>query len=438
MSSSTFETLPDEILMIIIRNSGDIFMIFRAFFGLNQRINNILIDKRTHLLTDFLLLNSSDVNIDDYYNSNVFEQLLLLKSIEHAYDLRRCLEPLVAFHIRHKYQQSTDELELGLAHVQSIRMQLSDDELEKIDRELKEIFNDLPNSLKPMKNIKQIQSLVQIKGARLECTDNEYNFNFTEAVNKFLLDTIHNDQPKSEYFINSLVKMFKTLIISNLSLLHNRSYVGNGGCVVYFFLFHVIYKCRSFNSYKAPSLINIQYYRAAVDLLLFVLQCLYYEQVVESWWIGHFCELFDFISPVKLSIDQEIFIYTSQIEILKILFDENILNPKISPFDSSLHSYSSSLGNLFICNRPDLISTIFHYNENVRDDFQNCWNDPKFISILTGNSLRRRVFQCVLDDKSIGIYLATTTNLLFILLQKRECRFVKKLFNLLPSLIDRL
>jgi hypothetical protein len=443
MPSSTFETLPNEILMIIIRNSGDIFTIFQAFFGLNQRINNILVDKRTHLLTDFLFLNSSDVSIDDYYNSNSFhdvsEQLLSLKPTENAQQLRQCLESLVAFHIQRKYQQSTDELELGLAHVQSIRMHLTDDELQKIDMELKEIFNDLPNSSKPMKNIKQIQSLVLTKGARLECTDSEYgNFNLADAVNKLLLDMIdNNDQSKSQYFINSLVKMFKTLIISNLSLLHNQSYVVNGGCVIYFFLFHVIYKCQNFNSYKPPLFINIQYYRATVDLLLFALQCLYYEQVVESWWISHFSELLNFISPVKLRIDQEIFVYTSQSEILKILFDENILNPTITDFNSS-HTYSQYLGNLFICNRFDLVSTIFHHNEHVRDAFENCWDDPKFVGILTGDSIRRRVFQSVLDDASIETWLATTTNLLFILLQKRECRYVKKLFNLSPSLIDRL
>lgn len=442
MPTSMLEALPDEILMIIIRNTGDIFTIFQAFFGLNQRINNILVDKRTHLLTDFLLLSNHDENIDDYYNSYLFhisEQLLSLKPTEITPQLRQCLESLVAFHIRHKYNHSIKELELGLAHVQSIRMNLTDDELQKIDMELKEVFDDLQNSSKPMKNIKQIQSLVLTKGARLECSDTEYNnFNFADAAIRFLIDIDSNEnQSTSQYFINSLVKMFKTLIISNLSLLHNRAYATNGGCVVYFFLFHVVYKCRSFNSYKAPQIANIPYYQAVVDLLLFVLQCLYYEQVPESWWIWHFYELLDFICPVKLRIDQELFVYTSQNEILKILFDENILSPTISEFDP-LQFYSQSLGNLFICNRFDLISTIFHHNEHVRNKFQNCWDDAKFVGILTGDSTRRRVFQSVLEDPIKGTWLATTTNLLFILLHKRECRYVKKLFKLSPSLIHRL
>jgi hypothetical protein len=443
MSSTTFETLPDEIFMIIIRNSGDIFTTFRAFFGLNQRINNILIDKRTHLLTDFLITDSSDVNIDDYYNSNVFhdvsEQLLLLKTTENEQQFRQCLEPLVGFYIRSKYHQSINELELGLTHVQSIRMELNDDELEKIDNELKETFNDLQNGSNLMKNIKRVEYLVRTKGAQLNCSDNvDGDFNFVGLVNKFLSDTADNNPPLSQDLLNSLVRMFKTLIISNISLLHNEGYVGNGGCVIYYFLFHIIYKLQSFNTNKSPPFIRIENYRAAVDLLLFVLQCLYYEQVAESWWINHFSELLKFIPVVKLSIDEEIFVYASQVEILKIIFDENILNSHVYTFDEPVQSYSSCLGNLFISNRIDLISTIFHHNQCVRELFQGCWDDPDFISILTGDQMRRRVFLSVLDDVSIGTWLATTTNLLFILLQKRECRLVKKLFSVSPSLVDRL
>lgn len=442
MPSSRLETLPDEILMIIIRYSGDIFTIFQAFFGLNQRINTILIDRRTRLLTDFLSVDSEDVNLEYYYQTELFhetaEKLLSLKPTENAQQLRQYLEPLVAFHLKYRFHQATDEVELGLAHHQSIRMQISDDELQKVDGELKAVFKDLQTSSEPLKTIKQILFLVLTKGARLECTNSEYDeFNFTDAVKRLLLEKINNNQPISQYFIKLLVQMFKTLIISNLTLLHNRSYAVNGGCVMYFFLFHAIYKCYSFEDYKAPLLINIQYYRATVELLLFVLQCLHYESVEESWWINHFSNLLDFITPVELKIDQEIFVYTSQVEILKILFEENILNPPLSDADPH-YVLSKPLGNLFICNRLDLVLTVFHFNEHIRNRFQSCWDNPKFVGILTGNPMRRRMLQSVLDDTLMGIWLATMTNLFFILLEKKECKCVKKLFNRLPSLIDRL
>jgi hypothetical protein len=61
--SSTLENLSDEILMIIFKYSGNVITIIRTFIGLNQRINHILIDKRLHLLTDFLFTKIHD----EYY-----------------------------------------------------------------------------------------------------------------------------------------------------------------------------------------------------------------------------------------------------------------------------------------------------------------------------------------------------------------------------------
>jgi hypothetical protein len=440
MTSSTFETLPDEILMIIIRYSGDIFTIFQAFSGLNQRINNILIDKRMHLLTDFLFMNNGDVNIDYYYKSDLFhdicQQLSSLKIIENGQQLRQYLQPLVAFHIQHKYKQSADQIELGLAHIQSIRMYLTDDEIDKLDAELEEIFMNLKECSEPMKNIKRIQSLVLTKGARLECPD--LDFNLADAVKHLLIENIDKDQPTSQQFINSLVQMFKSLIISNLKLLNNRSDTVNGGYIIYFFLFYAIYQCQSFNGRRLSSCLNIQYYQAVVDLLIFVIQCLNYERVDANWGIYSYLDLLEYISPIQFSIDQEIFVYTSQNEILKILFDENILNETMSLEFDSYNKVLKSLSNLFTCYRLDMILSIFHYNEHIRNHFQSCWNDPKFIGITTGNPMRRQAFHTILNDISIGTWLATTTNLLFVLLQKKECKLIKKLFNVSPSLIHRL
>ncbi|CAF4679436.1 unnamed protein product [Rotaria sp. Silwood1] len=42
---STFDTLPDEIIMIILKYCGDTFTILKIFLDLNQRLNMILIDK---------------------------------------------------------------------------------------------------------------------------------------------------------------------------------------------------------------------------------------------------------------------------------------------------------------------------------------------------------------------------------------------------------
>ncbi|CAF1202197.1 unnamed protein product [Rotaria sordida] len=374
MLPSTFETLPDEILMIIIRYSGDIYTIFRTFSGVNQRINNILVDKRMHLLTDFLCMDITDVNIDYYYKSEVFDdisqQLLSLTITENDQQFRQCLQSLIVFHIKYKYKQSADQLKSNIKQFQCLHMQLTDDDANNFDMELAKTFKDLKKCSKFMNNIKRIESLVVIKGAKLTCPNNEYlDFNFAEAVNLLLLDNIVTVSPISQRFINSIIQMFKVLVISNLNLLHNRAYVVNGGCVIYFFLFYLIYRCHAWNCKTSCTSFNIQYY--------------------EATWIDSIVDLFKFISPIQLNIDQEIFVYTSQIEILKIVLDENILNVEFNHMQST--RYNS-----------------FHF------------------------SLQRTY------DKPIRTWLTTNTNLLFILLEKKECKLVKQLLNLSPSFIHRL
>ena len=66
-----------------------------------------------------------------------------------------------------------------------------------------------------------------------------------------------------------------------------------------------------------------------MDLLLFLLQCRKFELVTENWWISSFLELLNFICPIQVDIDQEIYIHTIQIEILKMVFNQNIVNQVI-------------------------------------------------------------------------------------------------------------
>lgn len=442
MPSSMFEELPDEILMIILRYSGDIFTVFRAFLGLNERINRILLDRRTHTLTDFLTTTYGDMNIDHYYNSDVFDevinQLSSVKSINDPQELRPYLEKLVTFQLKQQYERYTDELELGLVHHQSIRMELPDDELEQVDEKLKEIFMNIPTSSDKMKNIEQILSLMSTKGARLECNDTTpHAFNFAEAVNTLLLENITDHQPVSQRSINTLVQMFKTLLMSNLNLLHNCCHVSNTGFVIYYYLFYTIYKCQRFEGQQTSALINVRYYRATVDLLLFTLQCLHYESVDEIWLISGFSDLLNYISSAPLDVHQEIFVYTSQVEILKILFQRNILNPP--PYDDDPpDALWKHLSHLFTYNRLDLILTLLRFDDHIHHRFTNCWNHPNIINFLTGSREKRRILQSFLDHSEAGIWLTITTKLLFILLDKKESKLIKRLFQQFPSLIDRL
>ncbi|CAF1102857.1 unnamed protein product [Rotaria sp. Silwood1] len=443
MLLSTFETLPDEILMIIIRYCGNIYRIFRTFSGLNQRINNILIDKRLHLLTDFLFMDIDDVNIDYYYQSKEFydvsQQLLSLKITENDEQLRQCFQSLVTFHITYKYQQSIDLLESNIKYFQSVRMHLTHDAIYNLDNELQKIFLDLQTCSKPMKNFKQIEFLILIKGAKLECLDSEcLKFNFVQAVNHLLLANITNVQFVSQQYMSSLVQMFKVLIISNPTLLYNQININHSDYLVYYFLFYSIYRLKYYNNHTSSSSLNIQYYRAAVDLLLFTLQCLKYVSIEKFWRNQNFLHLLQMISSIQLNIDHEIFVYTSQIEILKILLNENIFDETIYWNIEYCKTFQQPLQNLIINNRLDIILFIFNYNDKIKNFFQQSWNSEIIVDIIMENQKRKQLFHAILDNKSLGLWLATSTDLVFVLLQRKQYAFLKKLFHQSPLLIHRL
>ncbi|CAF1384812.1 unnamed protein product [Rotaria sordida] len=233
MLPSTFEILPDEILMIIIRYSGDIYTIFRTFSGLNQRINNILVDKRMHLLTDFLFVDTSDVNIDYYYKSKIFhdisQQLLSLTITENDQQLRQCLQSLVVFHI--KYKQSADQLKSSIKQFQSIRMQLTDDDANNFDMELAKTFKGFKKYSNPIQlNIDQeiFVYTSQIEILKIVLDENILNvampsdellpYNFTKSLGNII---IYNRLEKKE------CKVVKQLLNLSPSLIHRLDEDGN-------------------------------------------------------------------------------------------------------------------------------------------------------------------------------------------------------------------
>ncbi|CAF4331602.1 unnamed protein product, partial [Adineta steineri] len=156
----TFETLPDEILMIILPYCGHVVNIFQAFLGLNKRLNHILIDRRLHLLTDFLHVNARD----DYYNSHIFQQISRqLLSINISLDeqkLNQLLQPLISFHIQLKYIELGREFQLYSEKFHSIRKQLTHEKIIEIDNELKEKFHSITQTPLTMQYVHNIEHLV--------------------------------------------------------------------------------------------------------------------------------------------------------------------------------------------------------------------------------------------------------------------------------------
>ncbi|CAF1417393.1 unnamed protein product [Adineta ricciae] len=142
--SLTFECLPDEIIM---KFSGDVFDILRMYLSLNERFNHILLDQRLHLLTDFLHINLHHENVDHYYSTHAFrkvsKELISVVGLVTDQQLCQCVQPLIGFHLRERYNKFGEEFRSNAEHLQNVRQQYSHVELLIANSELKRIFTDL-------------------------------------------------------------------------------------------------------------------------------------------------------------------------------------------------------------------------------------------------------------------------------------------------------
>ncbi|CAF1060255.1 unnamed protein product [Adineta steineri] len=459
---STFETLPNEILMNIVRYSGNAYTIFRTFSGLNQRLNNILIDRCLHLFTDLLYTKPDDSDITYYYNCDSFHEIChqfsSLKTTEDDKNLHQCFQSLIASYIRETYNRLGDEFQSNIKQFQSIRSRNTTTVISNLDNELKKMFNYFPVNLCPqdaycawephfssqsLMTMKQIESHVLTEGASLECDDDdEKEFNFAKAINKWLLAKANLTKSDDQQFINPLIQMFKASLISNPKLLKNKGYTtyNASSCYTHYFLIYSIYRLKYFHGYAAVRLnpINMHWYKAVMNLFLFAIHCLKHLFDKDFCLEDILLDILYYLNKVNLtepSTYEEIFIRTSQMEILRIILHEYDLKD-VTSCDKH-DTFSQSICNLIKNNQLDKIRFIYSENAHIRNLFHRTKTSQQIVDIMTGNRKKRQLFKVLLSDIQLRPWL-TSSDLLFILLQKKQCKLVKHLLKLSPLLVHRL
>ncbi|CAF3942968.1 unnamed protein product [Rotaria sp. Silwood1] len=440
--SSTFETLPDEILMIIFRYSGDVHTILRAFLGLNQHLNRILIDKRLHLLTDILSINSRYAFFDSYYNSAVFHkvshELSVVNGTVNEQQLHQCFQSLMAFHIHQLYKQSGDELQSNLTTFKVLRQQLTNDEIIDVDNELYQTFTDLQYNPINIDGMKQIEFLVLKRGARLECSDSENStFNLAMAINRLLHFDLSNMSSNDQQLFHLKTRMFKALISSNPRLLSNRDYFIYTGCTVWYFLFYSVCRAQYYGYHSCVTPVNMKCYQAVVNLMFFAIKCQRLQCNIEDWTQT---SLFDilYLIPAPDTINRNgIFIANVQWEILQIITDIYISIGTPSWQDDANDRFQSILDKLINKNRTDVILFIYRRLEHVRHFFNQSRNCRSIVDNMTRNHLGRQLLKTLMNENPLESWV-TSKYLVFRLLQKKERRLLEHLLRLSPSLVHQL
>ena len=432
MSSLTFESLPNEIFIIIFQYFGDVCQVFRAFLGLNQRLNDVLLDKRSHLLTDFLCIHPRN----DYYQSDIFRQIVQqLSTVKTAIDrdeVDRIFQPLIRFHIQQRYNELGEEFRLASSKFRSIREQFSDDERRELDRQLKIQFQTSTRT-STIDDIQRLISFVLRKGARLVCDDYELGeHNLAKAINQQLLIHIDNIQFHSLSMINLSVRLFKTLLISNTSLLNNRDYVGNGGSKVRFFLIYAINRLQSFYWGSRSSTVNMNCYRAVVELFLFVLQCYQQDSFDDNYARDNLFDMLEFL----MKNSDNFYVRTTQLELIKILVDQyNMQDNQLWDGYTKIH-FKSIIQQCFEKRQVDILKYIYSYG-HFQEMLQDRSHIRACVNALTINRTERRFFSANLDHEMLNL-LFPPHHLIFILIENKERTLLKKVLKLLPNLIDLL
>ncbi|CAF1183270.1 unnamed protein product [Adineta steineri] len=445
-SISTFEILPDEILLIIIRYCGDAYSICKSFFGLNQRLISIVIDKRLHVFADLLHMNRNDPDINLFYNSNLFyeisHQFLCLKAKQ---TMKEFLQLLISFYIKEKYKQLNEEFQFNLKKFQFQRLHLTDNEINNLDNELNRTFSSLPIDFdsyrisKPkeffsqsIKSIKQIESLILTQGASFQYDE----FNFGMIINKWFISKMNFTQDDNQQFLNSFIQMFKSIFISNLSLFKIKSYETTYEKInsPFYFLIYSIYQLKYFpdDRYEPNHSLKIHWYKAEINLFLSIVDHLFNEEFVLEHCLF---EILDKTMLIVPSTFEEIFIRTSQIEILKILLH------KYNQYDKTTceqyDSFLTILYNLFHTEQLDIIQLIYKESRNIQYLFYRLETCEEIVNIMIKNREKKHLFQILLNDEQLRIWFINK-DLLFILLKKKQMKIIKYLLKLSPLLIHQL
>ncbi|CAF1487460.1 unnamed protein product [Adineta steineri] len=431
---STLEELPDEILMIIFGYSDDIYSLFQTFLGLNQRINNILLDKRLHLFINFLCINIDHETMCFYYNSSEFQHITrILKSLNGTVNnneiIQSCLESLVRFHIQNRYIQLENEFQLNQKHFQIIRKQMAHSEIQKIDNELQLACRELVTA----SNLThKIHSLIYTRGACIKYDDPQIDsFDLARTISNQIVVYFQFPLKYSRKHFDHLMSIFKGLIISNPKLLKNSQYLSYGLDVLHCLLI-TIFK-RAFIYTRQSCTTNLYYYQSLIDLILLSIRSLLN---VNLWSTSYLYEILSLMKSKEESISN-IIIQTTEMELLKILLNEFNLDLNESCDDDPNHSLAYALNRLIKTDRMDIVLMMYRHNKTVRDLFQKTDYMEKNVDIMLGNHKTKQLLNQLIDEKPLNTCF-TTRKFLFQLLGKKQFEMVKKLLKLSISVLNEI
>jgi hypothetical protein len=131
-----------------------------------------------------------------------------------------------------------------------------------------------------------------------------------------------------------------------------------------------------------------------------------------------------------------LFIQSIQWEILKIIIEQYILSARTPWQEEEDNTFRSILSDLLKKNRLDILLLLYYRLQYVQSYFNKPTNIDRNVNILTGSLIGRQLFQIFINETPLKSWLISQ-ELIFMLLRKKERKFLQKLLRISPILIHQ-
>ncbi|CAF1136478.1 unnamed protein product [Adineta ricciae] len=406
----------NDVLVIICRYTGNICVIFQTFFGLNQRLNDILLKKLPFALRH-LFSQTSSIKLDS--------------------DLQRYFRTVISNYVKEQYRESGYHVRSLFDTFQVMREKLSPTEMIDIDNRLQKELLNSQTTTPTIQSIKSLQTLLSTRAARLQCDTHEPNqFNFAKILNRFLLRYLNDTNPANDLLIKPTTYLLRSMILSNADILLDRDYTEiEESSTVWYFLFYSIYHLQYWY-YTPPDItVNMECYQAVLQLLVFSIQCHKQNSAQnEKWPRESLFAVLKMVGETEINQQNNLVIQTVQGEVLNIIVEENIVTLALPWQEEDDRVFQSIFAKLIERNRLDVLLLIYHQLPTVRSYFEQPKNLSKTLNILTGRSPGRQLLKLFFDEKPLEPWLISK-DLFFLLLFKKERQFIERILKLKPELV---
>ena len=441
MSALTFESLSDELIMMIMEYSGVIHNVLRTYFGLNQRLNNIILDGRSHMLIRFTHLIVTDEDSNDISKSplyqQLFENLSMMKTTRNGERLIEYLQVFLVKHLEEKYIELGNEFQSKMTrfiynHNTSTWKNMTD-----LRYQLRQEFHELIHSPKlDLMNMKKITSLILTYGIDLE--DDMFRIGRIFDAPSPFLSLVTGKQlilNKFPFLRRHFMNTYKALMICSIYHFAYQHQGANARNTLYRGFTNLIWQLKDIKSHRSSNSTQRIHSRVLIDIVLYFIQGLLHtfnqNDSSES-------DLFDLMKDICFQewvVPHDPWLEIIMKQIVKIILDEYTKRIPVQLRTNSYVNYNflHLIKTLSSSNRCDELLFFCQYNQHVKEQLNRDNIRRRLLRVLLATRQSRHFFNQFIDQKILDSWL-TNQQWIFYLVKRKETRFLEKLLQVYPSL----